>query len=271
MPELPDLEIFKRYLDSTALHRKITGVSVLDTRILSEISPGKLKSFLKSSSFHQTTRRGKYLFAGFGNGEDKEDILAWLIFHFGMTGSLKYYKNNGEDPEYSKIVISFENGYSLAYLCTRMLGKIGLTSAVDSYTVDIGLGPDAADVSFEGFLELFKGGRGAVKTALMNQNMIAGLGNIYTDEVLFQAGVHPQTQKDSLSLKTVRSLYTTMKQVLDTAVDRGAEPEKLPSDYIIPQRQKNGTCPKCGNDLKKITLGGRSTYFCPSRQKEPDQ
>jgi formamidopyrimidine-DNA glycosylase len=149
-----------------------------------------------------------------------------------------------------------------------MLGKVGLTDSIRDYISDAGLGPDALQINYETFSNLLSKGRGTVNSALMNQKLISGLGNIYTDEILYQSGVHPETKKQELTDSIIKKLYRTMDYVLQRAIENNADPEKLPSGFIIPRRHKEGTCPNCGSKLKTIKIGGRSTYFCPRCQKK---
>ena len=115
MPELPDVAIFKRYLDATALHKKKTDVEIRDSQVLAGISAKKLSSRLTGQEFSATTRRGKYLFAHLD-----ENVL---VMHFGMTGHLHYYKDPNEEPDYSQVLFTFKNGYHLAYVMPRKLGE----------------------------------------------------------------------------------------------------------------------------------------------------
>ncbi len=264
MPELPDVEVFKQYLDSTSLHKLIKEVHVLDDRILENISTEQLQNRLRGLSFDETERIGKYLFIK-TTGRDKAPRLA---LHFGMTGSLEYYKENKKQPEYAKVLFHFDTSYYLAYICMRMLGKVGLTDSTRDYISDVGLGPDALQIGYEALSNLLSKGRGTVKSALMNQKMIAGLGNIYTDEILYQAGVHPETKKQDLTDSIIKKLYSSMDYVLQKAIEKNADPDKLPSGFIIHRRHKEGTCPNCGSKLKNIKIGGRSTYFCPRDQQK---
>lgn len=263
MPELPDVEVFKKYLESTALHKKITGVDVLHNRVLEDITPQKLQERFIGSSFTNTDRRGKYLFV---HTEKKEPSM-WLVLHFGMTGYLKYYKDEEEKPKHVRVLFNFENGYHLAYICQRLLGKVAVTSSPENYINKIGLGIDASEISLEQFKEIFDSGGGTVKSLLMNQNMIAGLGNIYADEVLFQAGIHPKTGKKKISENDIETLFTKMKYVFKKANDIQAKPEEFPRSFLIPRREEGKKCPKCGGSVEKTKVAGRGSYFCPDCQK----
>ena len=164
--------------------------------------------------------------------------------------------------------IDFTNGYHLADDCARKLGKISLTDDPEEFISEKGLGVDALDeeLDLEAFQDLLGGTRSFIKSALMNQKLMAGIGNVYSDEILFQAGVYPRAKSKDLNRKLTENLFYSMKKVLTTAVDRKANPEDLPDSYIIPRRGANGTCPKCGAALRKITVSGRTGYYCDQCQ-----
>src|SRR5215207_4390014 len=191
MPELPDVEVFKRYVNSTSLHQKIESVKVRNTKILGDVSARELQSTLKGRRFESTRRHGKNLFVGLDDG-------GWLLMHFGMTGRLKYFKDTDQDPPHDRFLISFENQYHLAFDCQRMFGKGNLIEDLEEFIREKKLGPDPLELNSSSFRERFEGRKDAVKSALMNQQVVAGVGNIYSNEILFQARVHPGTGVEQL-------------------------------------------------------------------------
>jgi formamidopyrimidine-DNA glycosylase len=263
MPELPDVETFRRYMAATSLHKTIKKVDVRSPEILEGISASRLKNGLKNRKFEDTRRRGKYLAALLdGNG--------CLVMHFGMTGFLKYFKNAGNGPPHERLRIAFANGYHLAYDCQRKLGLVTLVDDFDRFMEKKGLGSDALapDLNFQTFKEKVTGRQASIKSLLMNQKVIAGIGNIYADEILFQAKVHPKTRTDTLSDKQLKRIFTARKGVLKTAIAHKADPQDLPRTYITPVRSANEKCPKCRGQITKTTVSGRPTYYCPACQKE---
>jgi len=261
MPELPDVEVFRRYFDKNALHQKITRVTVENERVLKGTSPSGLGRKLNGRKFVRTKRHGKNMFACV-------DEEFWLMFHFGMTGFFKYFKNEGDQPPHSRVTFLFDNGFHLAYDNQRMLGEVQTVKDAGNFIRENDLGEDALDLSWNAFRNLVQGRRGAVKTTLMNQGLIAGVGNIYSDEVLFQAGIHPKTKVKNLDEKLFKKLFHKMKGVLNTAIDKKANPDEFPEDYIIPHRGEDDICPKCGGKIEKIKINNRGTYFCPKCQPE---
>jgi formamidopyrimidine-DNA glycosylase len=262
MPELPDVEIFKQYLDATALHKNIETVDLRDKDMLKGVSQRKLTQRLKNTCLRSSRRHGKYLFA-------QADDNGWLLLHFGMTGSLKYFKDPEKDTDHDRLCLGFSNGYYLAFDCQRKLGEIGWLEDPRTFVQERGMGPDAmdADLDLDSFKKIFSRSRGSVKGALMNQDMIAGVGNVYADEILFQAGIHPKTKVSQLGAERFERLFRVMReQVLPTAIECRADPSEFPDDFIVPHRGKDGRCPKCGQKLKQIRVSGRTSYLCPDCQ-----
>lgn len=263
MPELPDVETFRRYLDSTSLHQEIEDVEVRADRILKDTSAEQLMAGLKGHTFESTRRHGKWLFAQLDDGNS-------LLLHFGMTGRLKYFKDMAQDPEHDRLLVTFSNEYHLAYDAQRKLGEVGLVDDVEAFVEERGLGPDALAPAFDfaAFQEALTGRRAMVKSALMNQQIVAGIGNVYCDEILFQAGIHPTTRVNDMDDSTLSDLLHAMKHVLRTAVESQADPRRFPASFIVPHREERGTCPRCGAQLRRVKVAGRSAYYCPNRQGE---
>lgn len=263
MPELPDVEVFRRYTDATSLHQQIDDVIVHTDEVLRDSTRDTLADALRGESFTSTGRHGKYLFIHLGDGTPV------VVVHFGMSGWLKYFQDREDEPEYSRMLFSFHKGGHLSYCSKRKLGWVGLTDTVAGVIEDQGLGPDALSISREEFVDRFIDRRAMIKTALMDQEFLAGVGNIYSDEILFQAGIHPTIRASDVSRKRLGEVYDIMQEVLETAIEAGADPKDFPDSWIIPQRRKGGTCPACGTALERLTVGGRSAYVCPRDQPPP--
>jgi formamidopyrimidine-DNA glycosylase len=262
MPELPDVEVFRKYLDKMALHQSIEKVEVFAKDILNNISQKQLQSQLEGRQFESTARHGKYLFANLGDN-------SWIVFHFGMTGYFDYFKDGDRAPRHTRALFSFDNGYYLAFVLQRKLGKITLAKDIDSFLKKQGLGPDALDGNFDvkTFKEAMKGTKRNIKPALMNQERMAGIGNIYADEILFQARQNPKIEAGKLSDQELEKLFRKTKEVLRTAIDSQANPEKMPEHYLLSHREKGSKCPVCGGNLKSEKISGRTSYYCPDCQR----
>jgi len=261
MPELPDVETFKRYFDATSLHQRIGHVDVRDSYILKGISARELARGLKGRRFESSRRHGKHLFV-------RADGDLWLRLHFGMTGSLHYFKHEEQVPKHTRVLFVFANAHRLAFEDQRKFGEIGLLKDVDEFLKKRGLGPDALDISRSQFQEIFGKHCGAVKTILLNQKLIAGIGNIYADEILFRARIHPATQASALNEKTVTKLFRATRHILKKAIEANANVNLMPRSWLLPRRGKGGKCPLCGLELKSATIGGRTAWFCAHCQKQ---
>ena len=260
MPELPDVETFKRYLDATSLHQRITNVDVRNAYVLKDVSARELVHELKGRRFDFSCRHGKHLFV-------RADGDVWLRLHFGMTGYLRYLKNEEKAPRHARVVFVFEKDYRLAFDDQRMFGEIGLVKDVDTFLKKRGLGPDAIDVDLVQFKNILAKHHGAVKSILLNQKLIAGIGNIYADEILFRARIHPATQTSALKEKAVAKLFRATRYILQKAIEAKADVDRMPKSWLLPHRGKHGTCPRCGRELKLSSIGGRTTWFCSHCQK----
>jgi formamidopyrimidine-DNA glycosylase len=262
MPELPDVEVFGDYLEAHALRQRIEAVTVSDTAILDEgTSPQSLGRRLAGRRLEGTRRHGKNLFARISREG------GWLRLHFGMTGKLAYGKDGSEEPPHTRFRMDFENGRYLAFQNQRKLGRVSWVRSIDEWVDERSLGPDALEVDLDAFRERLGGRKGSVKGTLMDQGVIAGLGNVYTDEILFQAGLHPRTPVQDLEEGVLRDLFETMKRVIRRAIE--ARVEDFPDDFLVPHRNEGEACPRCGTPLERIEVVGRGTYLCPKEQPEP--
>jgi formamidopyrimidine-DNA glycosylase len=261
MPELADVEIYRQYFNATALHQDIEQTHVEDAVILADTTPQVLGRALKNNRFDATRRHGKHLFVELHNG-------GWLAMHFGMSGSLEYFAADKKVPDFTLLLVSFKNGHQLAYVAPRKLGHITLTDDPRIFIEAHHLGPDALALSPAEFRQLASGRRGSIKAWLMDQQTLAGIGNIYSDEILFQARIHPQTSVNKLNDATLDRLYRKIHRVFDTAIKAHADPAQMPDKFLLPHRDKGGRCPRCDGLLHRLSVSGRSAWFCPACQKK---
>lgn len=261
MPELADVEVYRQYLNATALHQPIEHIHVESDAILADTTPQGLGRALKDNQFDATRRHGKYLFIELHNG-------GWLAIHFGMTGSLQYFGADTKPPDYTQLLLSFKNGHQLAYVAPRKLGRIALTDSPQDFIDAHALGPDALALSPADFKQLAEGRRGGVKAWLMDQKTIAGIGNVYSDEILFQARLHPKTNVSELDEAALNTLYQKIHQVFDAAIKARVDPAQMPDSFLLPHREKGGKCPNCNGQVKKISVSGRNGWYCPVCQKK---
>lgn len=258
MPELPEVETFKRYLDKTSLNQIIKSVKVIDNRVL-EIDESYLKKSVINNKFKSSTRYGKYLLVSLGQ--------KYLIMHFGMTGDLEYYNKKDDEPKFSKVIFHFNNNFNLAYTSRRMFGRLDIADSIENFIEKKKLGPDAFKMSLEQFKEALKRRSAIIKNALLNQGFVAGIGNIYSDEILFRTKLNPRTTIDSLDERKVKELYNNIKEVLQFGIEKQGDLSTYPDHFLIPHRKKEEHCPICKNEIEYVDLSGRRGFFCSNCQK----
>jgi formamidopyrimidine-DNA glycosylase len=260
MPELPEVETFKRYLDRTSLHQWITDVEVRDAYVLKHVFARELTRRLKGRRFENSYRHGKHLFARTGGG-------LWLRLHFGMTGSLEYLKHDEAAPKTARVIFRFAGNCGLAFDDQRKFGEIELIKNVDEFLQKRGIGPDALHLDLSEYQRIFRTRRGAVKAILLNQKLMAGIGNLYADEILFRSRMHPAREAATLSDEDLRRLFHATRYVLGKAIALKTDFNRLPKSWLLTHRDKRGKCPRCGRALKSATIGGRTSWFCAHCQK----
>lgn len=261
MPELPDVEIFKRRLARQGLRKTIDRVVVSDSRILGKLTAQGLRRRLSGRKFLSVRRHGKHLLARL-EGE------GWLTMHFGMSGGLQFFKAADAEPPFTRVRLDFSRDGHLAYTNKRMIGRIGLANDAKDFIAQERLGPDALgrNFTFAALKRAAAGNQRTVKSVLMDQEIVAGIGNIYSDEILFHARIDPRRPIGALDAAQLRRLYRSIRISLKTAISHGAGSEqfteRMPRGSFLPARKKGGTCPRCARPLKISTLGGRTAYFC---------
>src|ERR1043165_5533701 len=168
MPELPEVELYGRYFARHALGQRIAKVRVLDERILGAVRKDAFARMLRGHTFAGVRRHGKHLFADAGG--------LWLHLHFGMTGDLSYYVDS--PPRFARVIFDFDNGAHLAFEDMRLFGVVDTIPDPDAYIAQHALGPDPLSLRLNEFRRLLAPRRGAVKSTLMSQDVIAGIGNL---------------------------------------------------------------------------------------------
>ena len=262
MPELPEVTIFKQYLDATALHQEIKDVSITNDLLLKGISQTDFIKMLTGHQFESSIRRGKYLFIILSPGKKV------LLLHFGMTGSLSYYQKDKEKPDYARIIFHFKNGFHLSYNSQRMLGEVRILDNMQDYIDEHKIGRDAMDpdLTESVFKKLMKQRKGIVKSVLMNQEEISGIGNEFSDEILFHAKIHPKMKIQNLPEEEIGKIYGIIRNVLQTAIDHRTNYGELKQFFLLANREKGGKCPLCHTKLETLQVSGRTAYYCPKCQ-----
>jgi formamidopyrimidine-DNA glycosylase len=186
-----------------------------------------------------------------------------------MTGDLAYSRDRAGDPRFARVVFHFENGEWLAFEDMRLFGLAELVASPEEYVAGHNLGPDPLDPKFTWprFAALLERRKGAIKSLLMTQEILAGLGNLYVDETLYQTSIHPRRAVERLALEERRAIYTTMRRMLRDVIARHERNAELPASYLTLHREEGERCPKCGGTIQRAVVFGRTTYFCGRHQR----
>ncbi|PRX48185.1 DNA-formamidopyrimidine glycosylase family protein [Salegentibacter salegens] len=257
MPELPEVAYQKKYADATILHKKIVKIETGDKKIY-QSAKSIFEETLKDNQFTGSERLGKYLFLKL----EKQGVL---VVHFGMTGKLEYYQHE-ETPKYAQLTLTFEDHSRVSFTCPRKFGKLYLTKSLAEFQKENNLGVDALALKEEEFFKILKTRTGTIKALLMNQKLIAGIGNLYADEILFQVKIHPTTKVDQLSEKEKTEIFKEIEEVLEVVKEARIEGSKLPKSYLTSVRKKYADCPK-NNGSVSSTLSASSPGGTPGRRK----
>lgn len=258
MPELPDVEVYRRRLERDGLHRRVRDAWLHDPTALRETDPTELARALEGQQLVGTDRRGKHLFATTSGP-------ATLVLHFGMTGVLTVDDAPSPAP-HERLTLELDDGGAVHVVDPRRLGFVTVVEDVPTYCREHELGPDALGLGPADLRRLVREYRGGVKALLMDQSRLAGIGNIYSDEICFQARIDPRRKAPGLDENEVRRLHRQMLRVLREAADRDADPNRFPEGWLLRHREAGTSCPRCGGEVSKIRVGGRGAFLCPACQ-----
>lgn len=259
MPELPEVNTFQRYFDQTALGQKIEQTRVYDDKIIRNMDGASFAEALTGRTFSGSYRRGKYLFGTLDNGH-------YLQLHFGMTGDLRYYQDPGDRPRHERFAFEFDSGYTLGFDCPRKFARIVYIEDLATYLDHIKLGEDALRISPDDFLSLAQGKKGTLKGFLLNQKYLAGVGNLYADEVCYQTRIHPGSRMDRIPEEALLRVHAKLQEILQFAVEQNAYYKAYPDDWLWTWREEGATAPD-GTPASIARIGGRTTYFFEGYQK----
>ena len=262
MPELPEVATYQKYFTHAALDKRVVSIEVTEPRVVL-VSPEELERRVVGQMFVGTERIGKQLFIQLSDG-------SWLTLHFGMTGSLRYFKDQEDTPRFTKVLFRLNDGFFIAFRCPRILGRVGWTDDLDAFRKKKKLGQDAQRVTLADFRKRLSKRKGLIKPLLLNQSLVAGLGNWIVDEILYQAQVHPMKPADQLTADEVETIYEKMQYIIATAIKHEAQYEAFPQDFLVTYRwlERDGH-PLQDKNIERIVVGGRGTYYCPDEQQLP--
>ncbi|MED3563106.1 DNA-formamidopyrimidine glycosylase [Bacillus xiapuensis] len=274
MPELPEVETVRKTLKNLVLHKEIKDVSVYWPKIIK--NPGEIEQFadaLKGESILDVGRRGKFLIL-------YTEHYA-LVSHLRMEGKYGLYPKEVPFDKHTHVIFQFTDETELRYRDVRKFGTMHLYKKGEEFLQPplLELGPEPFDETFtkDYLSRMLKKTTRKVKSALLDQKVLVGLGNIYVDEALFRAGIHPERIANSLTEEEVMILHQEIIDTLSEAVKKGGSTIR---SYVNSQGEigmfqlelfaygrKGEACKRCGTPLEKITVGGRGTHFCPNCQK----
>ena len=277
MPELPEVESARATIERSGLHRRIVEVDDTDAWECRPHPPGEIRDALLGRSLTGAFRRGKSMWcetSGVGRSRTPGPVLG---LHLGMSGRLLItdgdgrlseggdwqggrYGRGGEEPGrqpvWDRFTLTFADGGSLRLFDKRRLGRVRLDPDVTA------LGPDAQHVGVAELAERVRRGRAPVKARLLDQTVVAGVGNLLADETLWQARLSPLRPADQLSDADLDTLHAALHEATRAAIAQGG----VHTGEVIPFRGAGRHCPRCGSEMVQATVGGRTTWWCPAEQ-----
>ncbi len=275
MPELPEVETVVRDLRAHGLENSvIRDVQVRWARTVSGCSPARLASRLRGRKIDSLSRRGKYIILSFDDGRH-------LQIHLRMTGKFRFAVRDEVPGKHDHVIITLADGRRLFFNDTRKFGRFRLVDSAEEGLE--ALGPEPLDDSFREnlFRRRMEGRTRMIKPLLLDQTLVAGLGNIYVDESLWRAGIHPERCANTLTNIEIRCLYQAIREVLRRAVENcgttlGTGQANFYSvagrrgrnaDALAVFRRTGLPCPRCAHTIIRVVVGQRGTHLCPSCQK----
>lgn len=287
MPELPEVENLVRRLRALLIGRTLEEVTIYWKRTVARPAPEEFVRMLRGYSVQAIDRRAKYLvftlvgaepapalgdrrLARSARSASRGTPLHFLLIHLKMSGKLSVVDRGAPLEKHDRVVFDLDNGQQLRFNDVRKFGKMWAVIDPEEVTGSIGPEPLAADFNLPKFRALVQSRSGVIKPLLLNQTFLAGVGNIYADEALWLARIHPLRKADSLSDAEIAALYRSIRQVLRRAIDKqgtDAGDGVIEGDYAPRVYGREGKpCYRCHQPLHKIVVGQRGSHFCPQCQ-----
>lgn len=266
MPELPDLEVIREFLAPHLAGVTVASAEVRRPLLVRCLLGGDPVEHLLGRCFADVQRRGKFLLLTLDSG-------AVLVINPMLAGRFRYGKPLPRHRTRDALVLGLSDGNELRYHDAKDMGKLYLTRDLSKVPTFAELGPEATDpaLTLEVFRERLRRHRGEIKGVLTNQSFVAGIGNAYADEILWQAGIYPMRRRPGLSDEEVAQLYEAMRTVLAEAIETlrervGAEIHVEVRDFLAVHGKPGQPCPRCGAAISKVTRSRRTTNFCRTCQ-----
>ena len=276
MPELPEVETVRKGLSQLVIGKKIQTVHVLWERMIANEKKECFEQQLSGQSIETIQRRGKFLIFFLTSNE--------LISHLRMEGRYEYFPKETAPTKHTHVIFQFTDGSELHYQDVRKFGRFALVEkgTWSSYPGIAKLGPEptASQFSLDSFQQKLAKSTKAIKPLLLEQKLVTGLGNIYVDEVLWQARIHPETGANTLTEKEIKLLHQAIIRVLQEAVEAGGTTIRTYHNALgeagtfqislHAYGQQGKPCMRCGTPIEKIKVAQRGTHFCPNCQKKKE-
>lgn len=259
MPELPEVEVLVRRLRPRVIGQTIKDLSVRRLRVIAPTTEKELSKALKGARFMKLARRAKYLVFTLRRGRTTFTLLG----HLGMSGDMFVVAKNDSEPKHAAVVLSFGKE-KFIYEDTRYFGRMTLDTTPLEY---LGPEPLGKEFTLEGFASSLRKSSQAIKVKLLDQCLVAGLGNIYASEALFRAGVDPRLPARKLNADQVRRLWNAIPEVLSDAIRFGATRGDTYIGRLAVYDRDAKPCLVCKTPIRRIVQAARSTYFCPKCQR----
>ncbi len=270
MPELPEVETLVRRLRAPLVGRTVTKATVLWPRSIARPAPREFARLLRGCQVQAIDRRAKYLVLTLAVARPAP--VHFLLIHLKMSGKLSVMDQTAPGKKHDRVVFDLDNGRQLRFNDVRKFGRMWLV--IDPKEVTGKHGPEPLDQLFtlKQFRKMLAGRSGVVKPLLLNQQFLAGVGNIYADEALWYAKIHPRRKVDSLSTAEVAALYRSIRRVLQRAIaDEGTDAGDgvIEGDYR-PRvyGRENKPCYRCHQPIQRVVVAQRGTHFCPKCQPD---
>ncbi len=274
MPELPEVETYVRDLEPVLRGRRITVASVTWPRTIATPTAEQFEETIPGAAFDSFQRRGKYMLFGLDDGRT-------LVVHLRMTGRLTIVQGDEEAGKHVHVVLHLDNGQKIHFQDTRKFGRIWLTDDLPSVIGDLGPEPLSDAFTAQYLAEKLENRKASIKSLILDQSIIAGIGNIYADESLFEARIHPVRPGGTLSMAEIERLHAAIVQLLAQAIELqgstlgtstlqnysrpGGQSGSFQESFRV-FRRTGEPCPLCGTPIERIVVGQRGTHFCPRCQ-----
>lgn len=272
MPELPEVENVRRKLQDLIVGKTIQHVKALIPRMVNPLSVEEFEQTIKNKTIINMNRKGKYLIF-------ELDQNYVLVSHLRMEGKYHYYTEETPLSKHDHVIFTFTDGTELCYNDVRKFGTFDLVLKDQIESIKgvrtLGIEPQEGELKAEYLLEKLKGKTKPIKNALLDQTIIAGLGNIYVDEVLFYAGVMPTRTSKSITPKEAKGICEGSEVIIQKAIEKGGSTIRSYNslgeqgemqDFHNVYDKKGQPCPTCQTTIEKMKVSGRGTHYCPKCQ-----